>query len=88
MEVPEERKVGLIGSSERDRHEDEGDGSVNIGLVSTFAHDKSAHFCFGGSIGKAFTDRGAKLPEARKVGLRGKDEDSRSSLSLVAFAHG
>lgn len=59
MEVPEERKVGLIGSSERDRHEDEGDGSVNLGLVSTFAHDKSARFCFGGSTGEAFTDRGA-----------------------------
>lgn len=58
-EVPEERKVGLIGSSERDRHEDEGDGPVNLGLVSTFAHDRSAHFCFGGSIGEAFTDRGA-----------------------------
>lgn len=53
-EVPEERKVGLIGSSDRDRHEDEGDGSVTLGLGSIFAH-----FCVGGSIGAAFTDRGA-----------------------------
>lgn len=59
MEVPEERKVGLIGSSERDRHDDEGDGSVNLGLISTLAHGKSTHFCFGGSIGEAFTDWGA-----------------------------
>jgi hypothetical protein len=44
MEVPEERKVGLIGSSERDRHDDEGDGSVNLGLISTFAHGKFTYF--------------------------------------------
>lgn len=88
-EVLEEWKVGLIGSSERDRDDNEGNGSVDLGSVSTFAHGKSAFFSFGESIGEAFPNRRLIKPsESRKLGLRGKDEDSRSSWSLANFAHG
>lgn len=48
MEVSEERKVGLIGNSERARLDVEGDGSVHLGLIPVFANGGVGSVCFGG----------------------------------------
>lgn len=59
MEVSEERKVGLIGNSERARLDVEGDGLVYLGLISVFANGEVESVCFGSWIGDDFTDCGA-----------------------------
>jgi len=76
MEVSEERKVGLMGNSERARLDVEGDGSVHLGLISVFANGEVGSVCFGGWIGDDFTDCGAlgslsEGPERARVGLIG-----------------
>lgn len=87
MEVSEERKVGLIGNSERARLDVEGDGSVPLGLISVFVNGEVGSVCFGGCIGDDFTDCGAlgsssEGPERARVELRGDVGRGREDVAF------